>query len=89
MARKAPKIDVIKKLCILSKNQCAFPGCHHTILNENGEYIAQLCHIEAAEKGGERYNENQTDEERNLICYFYVMHIIKKQTTLPSTLSMY
>ncbi|MCD9481808.1 hypothetical protein GLP25_01220 [Photobacterium phosphoreum] len=60
MARKAPKIEVIKRLCILSKNQCAFPGCDHT----NGEYIAQLCHIEAAEKGGERYNENQTDEER-------------------------
>ncbi|EGQ9584749.1 MULTISPECIES: hypothetical protein [Vibrio harveyi group] len=78
MARKAPKIDVIKKLCILSKNQCAFPGCDHTILNEKGEYIAQLCHIEAAEKGGERYNENQTDEERraesNLLFLCHAHH---------------
>ncbi|MFB1079242.1 hypothetical protein [Photobacterium damselae] len=78
MARKAPKIDIIKRLCILSKNQCAFPGCDHTILNENGEYIAQLCHIEAAEKGGERYNENQTDEERraesNLLFLCHAHH---------------
>lgn len=64
MARKAPKAEVLKKLCILSKNQCAFPGCEHTILNQNGEYIAQLCHIEAAEKGGQRYNESQSDEDR-------------------------
>jgi len=64
MARKAPKPEVIKKLCILSKNQCAFPGCEHTILNDKGEYIAQLCHIEAAERGGKRYNESQSDEER-------------------------
>jgi hypothetical protein len=64
MARLTPKIDVVKKLCILSKNQCAFNGCEHTILNEKGEYIAQLCHIEAAAKGGERYNKSQSDEDR-------------------------
>ncbi|AZQ83112.1 hypothetical protein EKO29_02995 [Colwellia sp. Arc7-635] len=64
MARLAPKTDVIKKLSILSKNQCAFDDCEHTILNEKGEYIAQLCHIEAAAEGGERYNKNQSDEER-------------------------
>lgn len=78
MARKAPKLEVIKKLCILSKNQCAFPGCDHTILNQEGEYIAQLCHIEAAEKGGERYNEQQTDEERraesNLLFLCHAHH---------------
>ena len=64
MARKAPKIDVLRNLSVLSKNQCAFPKCDHPILNEKGEYVAQLCHIEAAEKGGPRFNSEQTDEER-------------------------
>lgn len=78
MVRKAPKTEVLKKLCILSKNQCAFPGCEHTILNEKGKYIAQLCHIEAAEKGGERYNEKQSDEDRrsesNLLFLCHAHH---------------
>jgi hypothetical protein len=64
MARLTPKAEVIKKLSLLSKNQCAFDNCDHTILNEKGEYIAQLCHIEAAAEGGERYNNNQSEEER-------------------------
>lgn len=62
--RKSPSAGKLKHLYVLSGNECAFPECNHPIFNDEGLYIAQLCHIHAAEKGGQRYNENQTDEER-------------------------
>ncbi len=64
MARLTIKKDVLRNLSIRSKNKCAFPGCDHPILNLDGDYIAELCHIEAAEPGGPRYNPQQSDEER-------------------------
>ena len=79
MARRAPKIDVIRALFARSGNQCAFPGCAQSIVNQKNQFIGQVCHIEAAMIGGERYNENQTDEQRrsyeNLIVLCYPHHI--------------
>lgn len=49
---------------MLSGNECAYPDCNHPIFNDEGLYIAELCHIYAAEKRGQRFNEAQTDEER-------------------------
>jgi len=81
MTRKNPTREVLTKLCILSKNKCAFPGCDHPILNENGIYIAQLCHIEAAEEGGERFNKKQTDEERRSFSnLMFLCHAHHKET---------
>ena len=57
--------SVVKKLFALSGNICAFPNCNQTIIDENGNLNGQICHIEAANPEGERYNPNQTDEERN------------------------
>ena len=55
----------IKRLYKLSKNQCAFPGCGVTFVSPKDETnISNICHIETAEKGGERYNPNSNDEER-------------------------
>ncbi|GAB6285564.1 MAG: hypothetical protein STSR0009_17650 [Methanoregula sp.] len=34
------------------------------MFEENHNLIGQICHIEAAEPGGERYNPHQTDKER-------------------------
>ncbi len=47
-----------------SGNVCAFEDCDHPIFNEDGLYIAQLCHIHAVEKGGQRYKPELSDEER-------------------------
>jgi len=75
MSRKAPTVSTLRRLFALSGNQCAFPDCTHALVDKEGTYIAQLCHIEAAEFGGERYNEKQTDEERRafenllLLCH--------------------
>jgi len=44
-----------------------------------GVFVGQVCHIEAAEPGGERYNEDQTNEHRrkvsNLLSMCYDHHI--------------
>lgn len=53
----------LKKLFALSGNMCAFPGCKQNIIDED-MVVGEICHIEAAEQGGERYNKTQTNEER-------------------------
>lgn len=79
MARKAPKLDTLRALFAKSGNCCAFPGCKNKIINNKNQLIGEVCHIEAAEEGGERYNSNQTDEERrhydNLILLCHEHHV--------------
>jgi hypothetical protein len=62
--RLTPKGETIRDLAAHSGNVCAYPGCTHTIIDESGRAIAQLCHIEAAEPGGERFNPEMTNEQR-------------------------
>jgi hypothetical protein len=49
------------------------------LVNEKHQFIAQVCHIEAAEPGGERFNAAQTDEQRreyaNLLLLCYPHHV--------------
>lgn len=55
----------IKKLFLLSCNQCATPNCHNSLeARDNLTIIAKICHIEAASTDGPRYNPNMTDDER-------------------------
>ncbi|MEP1779739.1 hypothetical protein [Reichenbachiella sp.] len=64
MARLQPKPSTVKKLFALSGNKCAFPTCKTPMISENGEIIGEICHIEAANEEGERFNANQSDEDR-------------------------
>lgn len=79
MPRLAPKKDVIRQLFAHSGNQCAFPGCDQVLIDNDGDFLGQICHIEAAEPGGERYNETMNDEDRraysNLVLFCYAHHI--------------
>lgn len=79
MARLAPKLEIIRALFARSGNQCAFPGCTQPLINEKHKFIGQICHIESALPGGERFNEDQSDEDRrgfdNLILLCYPHHI--------------
>jgi hypothetical protein len=79
MTRRAIEKNVLRNLGIRSKNKCAFPGCDHPVLNANDEYIAELCHIEAAEPGGERYNPQHSDDDRrayeNLLFLCHAHHV--------------
>jgi hypothetical protein len=65
MARKEITTLTIKRLYALSNNQCAFPDCDVLFVSTKDETnLSNICHIEAAEEGGERYNPNSNDEER-------------------------
>ncbi|MBX8945997.1 hypothetical protein [Lysinibacillus sp. K60] len=76
--RLPPTKDVLRELYLKSGNQCAFPGCYQTILNDKGVLVGVICHIEAAMPGGERFNKNQTNEDRraaaNLILLCHEHH---------------
>lgn len=78
--RLSPKKEVLRELYMKSGNECAFPGCHNVLINENGIFVGEVCHIEAALPGGERFNPYMTNEERrsydNLILMCPQHHII-------------
>lgn len=79
MSRLNPRVDILRALFARSGNQCAFPGCVQPLINEKNQFIAQVCHIEAALQKGERFNSNQSSEERrdydNLILLCYPHHV--------------
>ena len=79
MARLSPTPKTVKRLFALSGNNCAFPDCPNSLVDGKGNVIGEICHIEAAEKEGERYNSKQTDEQRrsfeNLILLCANHHI--------------
>ena len=54
----------LKRLFGLSGNQCAFPGCSKTLVNDRNAKDSNICHIEGANEGSERYNSLMTDEQR-------------------------
>lgn len=54
----------LKRLYGRSGNQCAFPGCDQLLANEDNAANSNICHIEAAEPGGQRYNSRMTNSER-------------------------
>jgi len=59
------KRSTIKMLFMLSGNECAEPTCTKTLIAKDGiTLISKICHIEAAEAGGARYNSAMTDDER-------------------------
>lgn len=54
----------IKRLFGRSGNHCAFPGCNEIMTNEKNAKNSNICHIEAANEGGERYNPKMSDSQR-------------------------
>lgn len=64
MSRVQIKTSTIKRLFAFSGNQCAFPNCNELLVDTDGDLVSEICHIEAAEEGGQRYNKLQNDEER-------------------------
>ncbi len=55
----------IKILFAKSGNKCAFPDCKEEMTNKNNAKNSNICHIEAKNEGGERFNSNMTDKERD------------------------
>lgn len=77
--RLTPTTDTLRELFLKSGNYCMFPGCTRRMMTHSGEFIGQVCHIEAASEGGERFNPAQSNEDRrkfeNLMLMCYEHHI--------------
>lgn len=90
--RLAPTKDTLNLLFSLSGNVCAFPDCTHPIFDPNNNFIAQVCHIESANEGGERFNPNSTNEDRrqynNLLILCYEHHKVTDNVSLYTTEKM-
>jgi len=73
--RLTPTKLVLRELYLKSGNQCACSGCGKLMINAEGVFIGEICHIEAALQDGQRFNAMQTNEERRgihnlmLMCY--------------------
>ena len=78
--RLAPSTNTLRELFLKSGNLCAYPACSHLMMDINGDFIGQVCHIEAAETGGQRFNSKMTNEERrafrNLMLMCHAHHKI-------------
>lgn len=71
--RLEPTKETIREIFAKSGNICAFTGCNRLMIDEDGTFIGQICHIEGVK--GERYNPDMSNEERRapenlmLMCY--------------------
>jgi len=78
--RLNPLPETLREIFLKSGNCCAYPDCQRLMMNSDGVFIGQVCHIESAEEGGERFNEKQTNEERrhfsNLMLMCYEHHTV-------------
>lgn len=78
--RLTPTKETLVRLFAKSGNKCAFETCNHKLFAEDGTFIAEVCHIEAAMTGGERFRPNMTNDERrqeeNLILLCHAHHKI-------------
>lgn len=75
------KPSTVRRLDILSGNECANPNCTKKFIAEDRiSIISKICHIAAASKEGPRYDEKMTNEERrgfdNLILLCDEHHVI-------------
>jgi hypothetical protein len=77
--RLRPTLPTVRYLFAHSGNQCAFPDCDHPLIDQYYNFVAHICHIEAAELGGERFNSAMTNEERrkpeNLLLMCHRHHV--------------
>ncbi|NIJ78581.1 hypothetical protein FHT08_003715 [Xanthomonas campestris] len=73
VTRLAPKPAVLRKLYLLSGNRCCFTGCDKPMVDADGDFIGEVCHIEAAEAGGQRFNPARTNEQNREISNLMLM----------------
>lgn len=54
----------LKRLFGLACNRCSFPDCEEIMSDAHSAKNSNICHIEAANDGGERWNANMTNVQR-------------------------
>lgn len=65
--RLPPTQKVLRKLYLLSGNNCAMENCSHVLINSSGTMVGHICHIEAAEEKGPRFRKTMSNEDRRAI----------------------
>jgi hypothetical protein len=84
--RLAPIPETLRVLYLRSGNLCAFPGCNRLMIDPDGNFVGQICHIEAALEDGERFNPMMSNEDRrregNLMLMCYDHHVITNNVAL-------
>lgn len=73
VSRLPPKPTVLRRLYLLSGNRCCYPGCDKWMVDADGDFIGEVCHIEAAEAGGQRFNPDRTNEQNREISNLMLM----------------
>jgi hypothetical protein len=77
--RLPPTPSTLRRLYVHSGNQCAYPGCPRVLVNAKGQWVGEVCHIEAAMPGGERFNAAGSNEDRrqpeNLMLMCHEHHV--------------
>lgn len=81
MARLPILDSTIKQLFCLAQNRCAFPRCKHRLYDEDMTLYGEICHIEAANEGGERFNPAMTDEDRRHFSNLLILCGVHHKTT--------
>ena len=62
----SPKQSTIKRLFAVSSNECAFPKCATSIIDQvSGKVLGEICHIKAQNSDGPRFDETQSETERH------------------------
>ena len=91
MSRQRPTPSTIRALFAKSGNVCAFPECEHKLVEDDNLYVGEICHIEAAEPRGPRYNPDSTEDERRsynnlmLLCHAHHRRIDSDAKTYTVT----
>lgn len=62
--RLKPTPEVLRKLFLLSGNECAMPDCSTVLIDGNGTMVGDIAHIAAAKSDGSRFDSKMTNEER-------------------------
>lgn len=62
--RLTPTSETLRKLFLLSGNECAMPDCKNVIIDNAGTMICEVAHIRAAKPDGKRFDETMSNEQR-------------------------
>jgi hypothetical protein len=73
MTRLSIKHGTLRALFAKSGNVCAFPGCNEEMVTNRHIFVGEICHIEAANYGGPRFNPDSNDEERRSFENLFIM----------------
>jgi hypothetical protein len=62
--RIPPTPATVRNLYLRSGNLCAMPNCQSILLGVQGTFVGKIAHIEAANRGGARFNASMSNEQR-------------------------